>query len=183
LDYDIRPSKDNFMRWSLVAQVKHDGSAVRAIVRRRCGTLPSGLLLRVVVDNFHTQMAPLMQYVKQLEADKIALQARVDKHIQLNFNAHNRYQVWDCVLRGTSIGGGTAQERLDQDWATVNGAVAREKKDFKFRVNYGGGTHNDAPGPMRYFVQSWFASKGLNRKFSQEEPEPILFHFIRHRPI
>jgi len=71
------------MRWSLVAQVKHDGSAVHAIVRRRCGTLPSGLLLRVVVDNVHTHMAPLMQYVKQLEAEKIQLQVRLDKHIQL----------------------------------------------------------------------------------------------------
>lgn len=78
------------MRWSLDAQVKNDGSAVRATVCRRYGTRPSGLLLHVVVDNVHTRMVPLMQYVKQLEADKTALQARVDRHIQLNYNAHNQ---------------------------------------------------------------------------------------------
>ena len=33
LDYDIWPSKDNCMRWSHDAQLKEDGSAVRAIVR------------------------------------------------------------------------------------------------------------------------------------------------------
>ncbi len=50
---------------------------------------PAGLQLRVVVDDTHTQMAPLMQYVKQLEADKTRLQARLDRHIQMSWNATN----------------------------------------------------------------------------------------------
>ncbi len=170
------------MRWSLDAQMKDDGSAVRAIVRRRCDTLPSGLLLRVVVDNLHTRMTPLMQYIKQLETEKVQLQTQLKKHIQLTFSAHNRNQVWNCILGGTSISDGTAQNRLDEEWALVIDSVASSKRDHKFRVNYGGGTHNDGPGPMRKFVQSWFACKGLNGKFCQEEPEPVLFHFIHYRP-
>ena len=166
LDYDIWPSKDNCMRWSQDAQVKEDDSAVRVTVRRRRGTMPAGLLLRVVVDNTHTQMAPLMQYVKKLEADKIALLARVDKHIQLNYNAHNPLQVWDCDLHGMTIGDGTAQKMLDQEWATVNRMVASTNRDFKFRVIFGAGSHNNGPAPMKKFVQElvdWQTSQVLRR--------------------
>ncbi len=177
LDYDIRPSTDNFMRWSLDAQMKDDGSAVRAIVRRRCDTLPSGLLLRVVVDNVHTQTALLMQYVKQLDADQTALQARVDKPIvpQPLYNA----QAWDCNLHGMTIGDGVAQMVLDQDWATVNDRVAKTKRDYKFRVIFGLGNHNNGPAPMKTFVQNWFISKRL--ECFLDASEAVFFHVIRHR--
>ncbi|DBB01820.1 hypothetical protein WJX77_004155 [Trebouxia sp. C0004] len=181
LHYDIRPSKDNFMRWSIDAQVKDDGSAVRAIVRRWCGTMPSGLLLRVVVDNVHTKMGSLMEYIKQLEADKIALQARVDRHIQLNFIAHKKFQVWDCDLHGMTIGDGTAQKMLDQEWATVNRMVASTNRDFKFRVICGAGSHNNGPAPMKKFVRDWFNGKHL--KYSPAASEAIFFHVIRNDSV
>lgn len=179
LVYDVQPSKDHTMRWSHDAQLKDDGSAVRVSVRRWCGTLPSGLLLRVVVDNVHTQIAPLMQYVNQLEADKIALQAKLDRHIQLNYISHNQFQVWDCDLHGMTIGDGTAQKMLDQEWATVNRMVASANRDFKFRVIFGAGSHNSGPAPMKKFVRDWFISKQL--KFSPEANEAIYFHVIRNR--
>jgi len=179
LDYDIQPSKDKFMRWSHDAQVKEDGSAVRAIVRRRCGTLPSGLLLRVVVDNVHTQMAPLMQYVKQLEADKTRLQTRLDRHIQLNWNARNQLHVYNCDLHGMTIGDGTAQKMLDQEWATVNQMVANTNRDYNFRVICGAGSHNNGPAPMKKFVKDWFAGKRL--LYSSEANEAIFFHVIKNR--
>ncbi|KAA6425679.1 hypothetical protein WJX79_002161 [Trebouxia sp. C0005] len=179
LDYDIIPSEDKITRWSHDAQVKDDGSAVRAIIRRRYGTVPSGLLLRVVVDNVHTQMAPLMQYVRQMEADKIALQARLERQIHLNYNAHNPLQVWNCDLHGMTIGDGTAQKMLDQKWATVNGMAADNNQDFKFRVICGAGSHNNGPAPMKKFVRDWFIGKQV--PYTTEANETVFFHVIHAR--
>jgi len=140
---------------------------------------PAGLQLRVVVDDTHTQMAPLMQYVKQLEADKTRLQARLDRHIQMSWNARNQLHVYECDLHGMTIGDGTAQKMLDQEWATVNQMVANTNRDYNFRVICGAGSHNNGPAPMKKFVKDWFAGKRL--LYSSEANEAIFFHVIKNR--
>lgn len=59
--------------------------------------------------------------------------------------------MWDCDQHGMTIGDGTAQKTLDQEWATVNHMVANTNRDFKFIVIFGAGSHNNGPAPIKKF--------------------------------
>lgn len=66
IHFDILPSGDNTSRWSFEAEMNPEGSAVRAIIRRWCGTLPKGLVIRIVVDNMEWQVQQLMEDMQRM---------------------------------------------------------------------------------------------------------------------